>query len=384
MSTLSWGTSTGLETPVAAQGDDGGSPSFTRGGSWFGGGVRQQDVADITAQLAIMTRSGLDIASAVGSLARQCTRPALAEMLEQVRDDVLGGVSFSVALRRHPQAFDEAYVATVGAGEATGRMPEIFAQLAELKRSELKLSRTLRSLLIYPALLAGVSLVVIASLVLFVLPQFAGIFDQYDTPLPVLTQALLGVADELTVRWWLWLPIVGGAIGGGVFARFTESGRRFYDHLLMTGVGIGEVSQKISAGRMCRLLGLMIESGVPLLEALQLVGKSMKNLVYQDLLKQLVEEVTNGRGLATTLEESEVFPPSAAEMIGTAERTGKMGEVLRMVGSYFEEEGEASARTVVSALEPLITVGMGAIVAVVVLAVMLPVFDLATVAKSGY
>ncbi|MEM6799461.1 MAG: type II secretion system F family protein [Planctomycetota bacterium] len=351
---------------------------------WLSSGVKPQDVADVTAQLSIMTQSGVDIATAMGSLASQCTRPALAEVLEQVRDDVLAGVSFSDALRRHPSVFDAAYVATVGAGEATGRMPEIFAQLADLKRSELRLRRTIRSLLIYPVLLASVSAIVIASLVMFVLPQFAEIFDQYETPMPAITRALLAVAAELSARWWLWAPVAIGGVVAGVSARFTEQGKAFYDRIVVEGPGIGEVCQKLSVGRMCRLMGLMIESGVPLLEALQLVGKSMKNHVYRELMTDLEEAVVNGQGLTASLEESPVFPPAAAEMIGTAERSGKLGEVLRMVGAYFEEEGEASARTAVSALEPLITVGMGAVVSVVVLAVMLPVFDLATVAKSGY
>ncbi len=346
-------------------------------------GVRQQDVADITAQLSIMTRSGVDIATAMGSLAAQCTRPALADVLEQIRDDVLSGVSFSEALKRHPKVFDVAYVATVGAGEATGRMPEIFLQLSELKRSELRLTRTLRSLLVYPILLAAVSTVVITCLVMFVLPQFAEIFEQYETPMPAITQVLLGVADELAVRWWLWIPLVVGGGAAAVSARFTEQGKRFYDRLLVQGAGIGKVSQKLAVARMCRLMGLMIESGVPLLESLQLVGKSMKNFVYRDLIGELEDAVVNGRGMTQCLEESDVFPAAAAEMIGTAEKSGKLGEVLLMVGAYFEEEGEASARAAVSALEPLITVVMGVVVSVVVLAVMLPVFDLATVAKGG-
>lgn len=373
MSSLSWD-----QLPNDDESDaDGG------GRSWFGGGVRPQDVADITAQLAIMTRSGVDIATAMGSLASQCARPALADVLERVRDDVVGGVRFSEALRRHPKVFDAAYVATVGAGEATGRMPEVFAQLSELKRSELRLRRTIASLLVYPILLAVVSVSVVTALVVFVLPQFAGIFEQYDTALPVITQALLAVADELRARWWLWTPLaVGGGIGLSAL-RLTEVGQRWTDQALVLSAGIGAVTQKLIVGRMCRLMGLMIESGVPLLEALQLVGESTRNVVYRELIAELQEAVLNGRGLTESLQDSPVFPAAATEMIGTAEKSGKLGEVLRLVGAYFEEEGEAAAKTVIGGLEPLITVVMGAIVAVVVLAVMLPVFDLATVAKGG-
>jgi len=348
------------------------------------GKVRPADVVDVTAQLAIMTKSGVDIATAMGSLASQCSRPALADILEQIRDDVLGGIRFSDALRRHPQVFDEAYVATVGAGEATGRMAEVFSQLAELKRSELRMRRTITSLLIYPILLASVSCMVITALITFVLPQFAEIFEQYETPLPAITRGLLFVADELRARWWLWTPVAGALMAGVASLRYTAQGRRYRDTLLLRGIGIRNVSQKLIAGRVCRLLGLMIASGVPLLDSLRLVAKSTKNVLYREIVGELVESVTNGQALTASLKETDLFPASATEMIGTAERSGKLEEVLRMVGAYLEEEGEAAARSVVSALEPIITVVMGLIVAIVVLSVMLPVFDLATVAKGGY
>lgn len=346
--------------------------------------VPAKDVADITAQLAIMTKSGVDIATAMQSLAAQCARPALAEVLETVRDDVIGGKRFSEALAFHPRVFDEAYVATVAAGEATGQMAEIFGQLAELKRSELRLRRTIATLLVYPTLLATVSVLVVAALVVFVLPQFAGIFEQYDTPLPAVTKVLLAVAEELQSRWWLWAPIAAGLVAAAVSLRVTPAGRRVWDHALLHGPGIGPVSQKLIVGRLCRLMGLMIGSGVTLLDALGLARKSTTNSLYQALVSDLENAVTNGHSLTSTLQTSEIFPAAATEMIGTAERSGKLGEVLRMVGAYFEEEGEAGARSITAALEPLITVVMGAVVAVVVLAVMLPVFDLATVARGGH
>lgn len=345
-----------------------------------GGKIRQQDIADITAQLAIMTRSGVDIASALASLSRQCRRATLAIVLKQTHEDITAGVPFSEALARHPAVFDDAYIATVSAGEATGRMPEVFAQLAELKRSELKLQRTIRSLMTYPFLLASVSLVVTAALILFVLPQFAGVFEQFDTPLPMITQVLIGLSTELISRWWLWLPIAGAGFAGLASLRFTTGGQKWLHRFLLTGYAIGPVTQKILVGRVCRLMGLMIDSGVPLLEALALAKKSTSNLVYRDLMGQMDEAVTNGRTMTSVLERSDVFPPSATEMIGTAEQTGKLGEVLHMLGLYFEDEGEASARQAVGLLEPMITVVMGAVVAVIVLAVMLPVFDLSSFA----
>lgn len=352
-------------------------------GGWFQQKVGLRDVAELTAQLAIMVRSGVDVSTALKSLAMQCQRPHLGEVLRTIHSDVLSGSSFSGALRKHAGVFDEAYIATVAAGEATGKMAEVLEQLSELQRSELRMRRTLRAVMIYPIVLTCVSTAVIGALVVFVLPQFATIFEQYDTPLPMITKMLIGVSMELRVRWWLWVPLVGGIGFGAVTAFFTEAGRRMYDTSLLRTAKIKNVVQTLLAGRMCRLMGLMIDSGVPLLQSLHMAGRAIKNVRYRELIAELEDAVTNGQSLASTLQESDIFPASAAEMIGTAEKTGKLGEVLRMIGVYFEEEGEASARQAATLLEPLITVVMGAVVAVVVLAVMLPVFDMASFARGG-
>ena len=335
----------------------------------------------MTAQLAIMTRSGVDVTTALQSLERQCRRPAMAHVIHQVREAVVGGATFSQALKQYEKAFGPTYVATVAAGEASGQMSHVLGQLAQLLRSELRMSRTVRSLMAYPVLLASVSSLVIVALILFVLPQFADIFEQYDTPLPVLTKILIGFAEELRTRWWLYTPLgVLAVVGAGVL-RFSAVGRRLWDMGIVNTWLLRDVSRTLLVGRACRLIGLMIESGVPLLESLRLARRAIRNTLYVELFGQLEEEVINGRGLATALSEAAIVPPSASEMIATAERSGNLGEITRLVGEHFEEEGEAKLRQVVATLEPIITVGMGLIVAIVVLAVMLPMFDLATFAQ---
>ena len=345
--------------------------------------INRTELADMTAQLAIMTRSGVDITTALHSLARQCRRPALAGVLTDVRDAVVGGATFSQALAQYEHAFGPSYVATVSAGEASGKMSHVLGQLAQLQRSELRMARTVRSLMSYPVLLASVSSLVIAALILFVLPQFADIFEQYETPLPVLTQILIGFAAELRVRWFLYLPLAMMAVSVLAAVKFSAAGRRIWDWATVHAWLIRDVSRTLLVGRACRLIGLMIESGVPVLQSLRLARQAIGNSLYVELFAQLEDEVINGRGLATALNAAEIVPPSASEMIATAERSGKLGEVTRLVGEHFEEEGEAKLRQIVAVLEPIITVGMGVIVAIVVLAVMLPMFDLATFAQRG-
>ncbi len=348
------------------------------------GKVRKQDIADMTAQLAIMTKSGVDLASALASLAAQTERPALAEVLRDVHDLVLSGNTLSEALKEHSAAFDAAYVATIAAAEASGKMADVLQQLAEMQRSELRLRRSIKSLLTYPVMLTAVSGVVMATLVVVVLPRFAEIFDQYDAPLPVMTRVLLAASLELRSHWWLWAPAAAAAAGCVVAWRVTERGREAVDALLINGPVVRHVTRPLLIGRTCRMLGLLLESGVPLLEGLRLCRKAIANRVYRGLLDDLVDSVVNGRGLAEPLEHAEVVPMSAREMMATAERTGNLGEVAGMLGSYYEEEAETRMRSLVRLLEPAITVVMGAVVAVIVMSVMLPIFDLSSMSQGGH
>ncbi|MEN0109450.1 MAG: type II secretion system F family protein [Planctomycetota bacterium] len=353
-----------------------------RSSGWsFGGKVPVQEKVNLTSQLAMMTGAGVAVSGALKSIIRQCQRPAMREALEEIERDVLGGSSLSAALRRHPQLFDEAYVATIAAGEASGQMTEVLAQLADLQRAELKLQRTIRGMLVYPVLLTLVASTVIATLVIFVLPRFATIFEQYDIALPMVTQVLMGIAEEARSHWWLWGPLAGAGVVGLVAARVTEQGRRLVDTTMIRSPGLRHVTQTLIGARACRLLGLLVGSGVPLLDCLRLLRRAISNRVFRDLTEELEDAVTNGKPLSEALEGNEVLPPSASEMIATAEKTGRLGQVSAMMGAHYEEEGQALARQLVSVIEPLVTIVMGGIVATVVLAVMLPVFDIATLAQ---
>ncbi len=348
------------------------------------GAINKLEVAEVTAQLAIMTRSGVDLASAVSSLADQCQRPALAIVLVEVRESVLSGSSFSDALKLHPQVFNSTFVATVAAGEASGRMAEVLQQLSSMQKNEIRRGREIRAMLTYPVLLLLVSCSVLTALVLFVLPRFTSIFEQYEMPLPVITQMLLALADELQTRWWLWGPLVVGTLLAISVWRKTQAGRAVLDRFWIRGPLVGEICCGMCIGATCRLLGLMLENGVPLLESLRLTRQAITNTLYKGLLNDLEEAVLNGQGLASTLQQTEVVPVSAKEMLITAENTGKLNEVTGLLGEYYEEEAEAKLRQFVGVLEPAITVVMGGLVAVVVLAVMLPVFNLSTFASGRH
>jgi type II secretory pathway component PulF len=344
--------------------------------------VGQREIANFTAQIALMTRSGIDIATALHSLARQCRRPAVKAIITDVHRQVLGGKAFSAALRQYESVFGGTYVASVAAGEASGRMPEVLGHLSQLLRNQLQLRSTLRTLMAYPVLLGTVSIMVLMGLVLFVLPQFAKVFDQYEMPLPAITELLIAVATELRARFWLWGPVLASPLVAAVWLSASQTGKDVRDRLLLEVPVVRDVSRVLLTGRVCRVLGLMLASGVPLLESLRLSRSACDNGLFRSLLDQLQDDVINGRSIHPTLLECPFLPEAAVDTLITAEQTGNLANVTQLLGEHFQQEGESKLREIVAVLEPAMTVIMGVVVALVVLAVMLPMFDLTTFAQN--
>jgi type II secretory pathway component PulF len=343
--------------------------------------LSRRDLLNITTQLAIMTRSGIDLASAFHSLSQQCTNPHVRSVLAQIHRDVTGGKSISDAMHTQAAIFGDAYVASVAAGEAAGKLPEVLSRLAQFQRAELRTRATIRTLLAYPIVLMGVSSLVVIGLVTFVLPQFVDIFQQFEITLPALTRVVVAASDVLRQYVLIWLPILLAGVVGLIVSRHVESGRKHWDYAMLNAPIIREITRAFYIGRTFRLLGLMIESGVPLLEGLRLTRKSVQNVLYRKLFNDLEDSILNGRDLASSLIKAGFVPPVAAEMVLTAERTGTLGMVTELMGEHYEEEGETKLRELATILEPLIIVLMGIVVATIVMAVMLPMFDIATLAK---
>jgi type II secretory pathway component PulF len=357
------------------------SPLKALFGSRERGSLSKRDLLSVTTQLAIMTRSGVDLASAFHSLSQQCTNQTLRNVLAQVHRDVTGGKSISDAMHAQTSIFGAAYVASVAAGEAAGKLPEVLGRLAQFQRTEIRVRATVRTLLAYPILLSGVSSLVVIGLVTFVLPKFVDIFAQFDVTLPTITRIVVATSDLLRSHVYIWLPLVLAAFAGLLVSRNVEAGRRHWDAAMLNLPVLRDITRAFYIGRTFRLLGLMIESGVPLLEGIKLTRNSIRNMLYRQLFDDLEESILNGRGLANSMINAGFVPAVAAEMVLTAERTGTLGMVTELMGEHYEEEGESKLRELATILEPLIIVAMGIIVATIVMSVMLPMFDIATMAK---
>jgi type II secretory pathway component PulF len=251
----------------------------------------------------------------------------------------------------------------------------VFERLSELLQNEIRLRSTIITALSYPMLIGAVASVVLTALVFFVLPQFAQVFRSMGTPAPPMTRMLLDSAQFLREN----ILLLGVLLVSGGFGLFqlasTDAARRYRDGKLLNGLLIREATRPLLMGRTFRLMGSMLQSGVPLLEVIQLCRSSVKNVHFHKLFDLLEFDVLNGRGIAGGLNACEFVPPGAAEMVTTAEKTGNLGSIMETVGEFYEEEGQRQVTTIAGYLEPIIIVGLGVVVAFVVLSIMLPLLD---------
>ena len=343
--------------------------------------VRKADLLMFTTQLSIMCRSGIDLAEALQSAAKQCTSPALKLSLDEIYADVSEGKSISFALEKHSHIFGDAYVASITAGEQSGTLVEILQRLAELLRNEIRLWNSVKSVISYPLVLMSVAMLVLGALVFFVLPQFASVFQDIGKEPPPLTQFILA-GGSLIRENLLYLSIGGVLTAIGLF-RFwlTDTAQHLWDSFIMNGMMIRNATRPLLTGRTFRLLGTMLQSGIPLLEAIRLCRSSVKNHLFQKMYDALEDDILSGNGIGKALSRFDFVPAGAAQMVMTAEQTGKLGEVSQTIGEYYEDDGEEKIRQLSKLLEPAIIVVMGAVVAFVMLAIMLPLLDVSTMSS---
>lgn len=343
--------------------------------------LSKRDQLILVNQLSIMLRSGVDLAEAVRTIATRSASAPTREAMGEVYAALEGGRLLSHALAERREQFGGVMVASVASGEASGRLPEVLSRLSVIIRDELRLRNSIRSAVSYPMVLTLVTVLVLAAMIFFVLPQFAGIYASSRAPTPAITRMLLDGAELARAYWWLLLGAVA-ALGVGVY-RYLRSagGRRTVDRLLLRLPLLRVICASLVAGRMFRLQGTMLDSGVPMLEVLQLTRHSVGNQCFEELIARMQASVVNGEGMAETLRDTDCIPDGAAEMIATAEANGQLGSVLQTVGEFYESEGEQLLRDAVKIAEPAIIVGLGLVVGVIVLAVMLPLLDLSTAGR---
>ena len=331
-------------------------------------------------QLTVMTQNGIDLAKSLETAATHARSRELSTKLHRVHDLVNAGSSFSAALAANAKGLPASMPALIAAAESTGQVPAALDRLSKLMRAELQLRSTVIGALIYPVVLVIVSLAVVLAMLFGVLPQFGNVFENLGRPIPPATEVLLDLGRWARANLWLCLTAMACIPVAAVACSAHPQAKRLWHRFLLWAPLLSHAYRPLATGRMFRLMGSMLAGGVPLLETVRLTRMSLRNSYFVDLLNQVEEDVLAGDMAHRALHSVNFLPIEAAQMVATAEKTGRLADVLNDCGQFYEEQGERVLRKLVHSLEPVIILGMGVLVAGVVLSIMLPLLDISSVA----
>jgi general secretion pathway protein F len=338
--------------------------------------VRRAELVSTTRQLATLLSAGLPLVSALSGVLEQVRRPALRKVLSQVRERVKEGMSLANALMEHSSVFPSVYTAMINAGETSGTLELVVERLADFGEQQLALQRKIRSTLAYPILMLIVGVGVVIFLMTYVIPRVTQIFVDMKQELPLPTTILIGVSELFQKYWPLALLAIIACLFGVRYYVKTDKGRRRYDRLTLKLPIVGPIVEKVALARITRTLGTLLHNGVPLLSAMEIVRSLVGNVVLRQAIEEARQEISEGASITTPLARGGVFPPSVIQMISVGEQSGNLEGMLFKVAETFDSEVETSVTTLTSLLGPLMILFLAFFVGFVVLAVLLPIFEM--------
>jgi type IV pilus assembly protein PilC len=345
--------------------------------SWLnlGGKVNLRDVSLFSRQFATVINAGLPVVQSLAILQRQANKDGLKEALKKVREDIETGLPLSEALAKYPKIFNKLYVYLVRAGEVSGNLDGILERVAAYQEKQQALRGKLKSAMTYPVVVLVIALGVTYFLLTGIVPQFAGILEQLGGELPFITRILIVISDFLRFQGWLLLPmIVGGVFGLGAYYR-TNNGRHVIDRLLLKLPVLGPLVQKTAIASFSNTFGLLIKSGVNIIEAIEITKGTAGNVIVEDVLDEAMQAVQRGEQLSRPLEGHPlVFPPLVTSMIAIGEETGAVDTMLEKIAHFYEREVDEAVESLTAALEPMMIVFLGGIVGFIVAGMFLPMF----------
>jgi general secretion pathway protein F len=344
--------------------------------NWFAPRMSRGEMALVTRQLATLVQSGLPLADALQSTARQARKPRIKSLLLQVRGRVVEGHTLAYALGEIPRSFNDMFRATVRAGERSGYLAPVLLQLADYSESSQYTQQKLRAAMIYPLVLVTVAVSVIIALMAFVMPKLVGIFQRSDKVLPDLTRALIAISDYLVNYGLLTLLVMLALVVAARLYLLRPQRRLTWHRLLLRIPLLARWQSSLDSTRLSATLSILVASGVPLLEALRIAAQVPTNLALRECCEQVANSVSEGSSLSVAMERADVFPPMLVQMVASGESGGNLDEMLARATDNQQRELELTLNTAMNLLEPLMVVIMGASVMLIVLAVLMPIFDL--------
>lgn len=350
-----------------------------------GGSVKIKEMVTFTRLFSTMINAGLPIVRCLDILAGQQSNAYFKKILEDVKAQVENGSTFSDSLRRHPAVFDDLFVNLVNAGEVGGILDSIMGRLSIYIEKRSKLVSQVKGALTYPVIVIFIAIGVMIVLMTFVIPAFENMFKNFGggrESLPWITRMMLELSEGfITWSWLLALIAVALAFGWIQFYR-NPKGRKAFDKLLLQLPIIGNVMEKVSVARFTRTLGTLLQSGVPILDALQICSRTAGNVIIQEGIMDVRQAVSEGQNMVEPLLKSGVFPEMVVQMISVGEQTGALDQMLNKIADFYEEETDVAVAALTSSLEPILMVGVGGLVGTVLVAMYLPIFSLAGNVKA--
>jgi type IV pilus assembly protein PilC len=352
-------------------------PKAEKKGFSFGGSVKPKELQVFTRQFATLIGSGVPVVQSLEAMIGPGRSPALNTALKAILAEVGKGRRLAECMKEHPKVFDHMYVNLVHAGEEGGVLDTILNRLATYIEKSVKLKGKITGALFYPAAVILVAGLVIAGIMIFVIPSFVKMFQESGMELPWLTQKVIE-ASNLFVTYWYVIPVAGFGLPYAFSAYYaTADGRKTIDSILIKIPLFGDLIIKGSVARFSRTLSTMLSAGVRIVEALDIAAAVTKQYVIEQVLMQSKDSITKGKTLSEPIKASKVIPDMVGQMIMVGEQTGSLDTMLDKVASFYEEEVETSADALTSVIEPLMMIGLGSIIACLVIAMYLPVFNLA-------
>jgi type IV pilus assembly protein PilC len=338
--------------------------------------VKANDLAVFSRQLATMIASGMSILRALYVLEEQTESKFLAETIVAVRKDVEAGLSLSDSMSRHPKVFSPLFVAMTQAGETGGVLEDALMRVADQLQKDAALRRMIKSAMVYPVMVIVFAVGVMMALVAFLVPVFVGVFKQFGGELPALTKVSVFMSEMVTGYWWLMFLSTAGLIFTFVKWKKSPWGRKQWDHFrLRVPMKIGTIVQQVAVARWSRTLASLTAAGVPLLQALEITGKTGGNIAVEESMEGVIASVKRGGTIAAPLAQAPVFPAMVTHMVGVGEETGALDAMLDKIAEFYEEQVEASVKALTSILEPIMIILIGGIVGFIVISMYLPLFE---------
>jgi len=343
------------------------------------GSVKSKDLAIFTRQFSVMIDAGLPLVQCLEILGAQQPDKGFQKIIAAVRTDVEQGATLQTALSKHPKAFNDLYVNMVGAGEAGGILDLILQRLSGYIEKAVKLTGKVKGAMTYPITVIVIAVAVVAIIMIKVIPVFSQMYEGMGSSLPYPTIVCIAISHIIINYWYLVVGLTALVVVGIKQYYKTQTGHLVLDTFILKIPVVGEMLRKVAVARFCRTLGTLTSSGVPILEGMDITARTAGNMVIQNAILKAREAVEQGRNIAGPLAETKVFPPMVIQMVGVGEATGALDAMLSKVADFYEDEVDNAVAAMTAMMEPLVIAILGGIIGFIVVAMYMPIFNLANV-----